>query len=319
MGTSRKDLREVGRMSLLNQLRYLKGLVDECEEKQKQYIKHANYINYKYSNEYIENKVRKDMDNYKENYDFYVYAYRNKVIYEEKLLLTARDMYYNNRRVNSQETEYKEKLNWIISISMALLILLIPLFIKFTFWRLILFGIIGIVSLFILGNTNCFGVSKIIAKIKIKNLEKHMAKEIIEFHEIREKLYKKYLIEQKNHAEQNYKKDLETEKRLYSSYLEVKSEIKSCNSLVIKYPEIKLGYLDSVINKIYGGVADSVKEALQLIDRDIANNKLRKIIQSELEKQTKAIENIKINVKNEYTYNTTFNYEETTKLTVNVH
>ena len=71
----------------------------------------------------------------------------------------------------------------------------------------------------------------------------------------------------------------------------------------------QIGYLDLIIEKVSTGRAYSVKEALQLIDNDIANNRLRETVQNELARQTKAIENIKVN----------YHYEHNTNVKIDVH
>ena len=76
-------------------------------------------------------------------------------------------------------------------------------------------------------------------------------------------------------------------------------------------------YLNEIINKIASKRADTIKEALQLIDIDIANNTMQRIVQSELERQTEAIRKIRIN--NNYTVNNTFNYNQTNNIDIDVH
>ena len=69
-------------------------------------------------------------------------------------------------------------------------------------------------------------------------------------------------------------------------------------------------YIDKIISKIESLRADSVKEALQLIDRDSQAEKQYQMTKKALDEQTEAIKKIKLQINytenNTYTQNNTF-------------
>lgn len=288
-------------MELLQKLYHLRDLQAKCICAYQKYDVQAKKNKYQYGNISIEEKIRKEMKHYGSKYDEYLKIPKNQ---NDQL------SYRQTKKYNSDDLE--DKTNVALSFILALCMFVIPLIYKFTIGRLILFFFIAAVSVPILYKIKCFGVSILISQIIQLISSNSLTNRVNKFHAERERIYRKYLEEQREYAEKNFYTDNQKEIQLYNTWEAAYNELNYYNFLG---DEIK--YLDAIINKIQSKRADTVKEALQLIDNDISNHKMKKMIKGELEKQTEAIKNIKIN--NEYKFDTTINYHEETNVNVDIH
>lgn len=288
-------------MELLQKLYHLRDLQEKCIAAYQKYDVQAKKNKYQYGEISIEEKVRKEMKRYGSKYDEYLKIPKNQ---------NAMPSYRQKKAYNSDDL--KDTTNVVLSFILALCIFIIPLIFKFTIGRLILFFFIAAVSVPILYKIKCFGISILISHIKQSTATNSLTNRVNKFHTERERIYRKYFDEQKKYAEEHFFDDNQKEIELYNIWKDAYNELNYYNFL-----DNEIKYLDAIINKIQTKRADTIKEALQLIDNDIANQRMKKMIKSELEKQTEAIKNIKIN--NEYKFDTTFNYYDNTDVKVDVH